>query len=213
MLVRKFAGLWPHLNERQRRLVAGAEAKALGRGGVSVVARAAGVSRPTVHKALVELAGPPVLMTPARSRRAGGGRKRAVEVDPGLKDALEALVDPDSRGDPESPLRWTVKSTRQLAEALRVSGHSVSHVVVAEILHSLHYSLQGNAKTVEGAQHVDRDAQFRYINDLAKARLRRRLPVVSVDTKKSSWSGRSRGRYEMLLGPAGRSRRFLIGAV
>ncbi len=142
-LAQKFADLWPHLNERQRRLVVGAEAKPLGRGGVTAAARAAGVSRPTVQKALAELAGPPESMTPARSRRPGGGRKRAVDVDPGLVDALEALVDPDRRGDPESPLRWTTKSTRQLANVLSGSGHPVSHVRVAQILRSLQYSLHG----------------------------------------------------------------------
>jgi len=192
-LAEKFAALWPHLNERQRRLVVGAEAKALGRGGVTAAARAAGISRPTVRKAVVELAEAPVAMASARSRRPGGGRKRAVDVDPGLVDALEALVDPDSRGDPESPLRWTTKSTRQLATALSGSGHRVSHVRVAEILHSLHYSLQGNAKTTEGAQHPDRDAQFGYINKTAKARLRRGLPVISVDTKKKELVGEDPG--------------------
>jgi hypothetical protein len=192
-LAQKFADLWPHLNERQRRLVVGAEAKSLGRGGVTMAARAAGVSRPTVQKALAELAQPPEAMVPQRSRRAGGGRKRAVDLDPGLVGALEALVDPESRGDPESPLRWTTKSTRQLADALSAAGHPVSHVRVAEILHSLQYSLQGNAKTTEGTQHPDRDAQFRYINKTAKARLRVGLPVVSVDAKKKELVGEEPG--------------------
>ncbi|MGH9043196.1 MAG: ISAzo13 family transposase [Acidimicrobiia bacterium] len=192
-LARKFADLWPHLNERQRRLVVGAEAKALGRGGVTVAARAAGVSRPTVAKALGELAEPPVEIAPMRSRRAGGGRKRAVARDPGLVEALEALVDPESRGDPESPLRWTCKSTRQLAGALCEAGHPVSHVRVADILHGLGYSLQGNVKTREGKQHPDRDAQFQYINKTVKARLRRGLPVLSVDTKKKELVGEEPG--------------------
>ena len=193
VLAQKFVDLWPHLNERQRRLVVGAEAKALGRGGVTAAARAAGVSRPTVQRALAELAEPPEPMATARSRRPGGGRKRAVDLDPGLVDALEALVDPDCRGDPESPLRWTTKSTRQLADALNGSGHPVSHVRVAEILHSLHYSLQANVKTTEGSQHPDRDAQFRYINKTAKARLRRGLPVISVDAKKKELVGEDPG--------------------
>ena len=193
VLAQKFADLWPHLNERQRRLVVGAEAKALGRGGVTAAARAAGISRPTVAKALSELAGPPEAMAPERSRRPGGGRKRAGDLDVGLVDALEALVDPDSRGGLESPLRWTTKSTRQLADALCAAGHPVSHVRVAEILHSLNYSLQGNAKTTEGAQHADRDAQFRYINKTTKARLRRGLPVISVDTKKKELVGEDPG--------------------
>jgi hypothetical protein len=193
VLAQKFADLWPHLNERQRRLVVGAEAKALGRGGVTVAARAAGISRPTVQKALAELVEPPEAMVPQRSRRPGGGRKRAVVLDAGLVDALEALVDPDSRGDPESPLRWTTKSTRELADALSAGEHPVSHVRVAEILHSLKYSLQGNAKTKEGMQHPDRDAQFRYINNQVKARLRRGLPVLSVDTKKKELVGEDPG--------------------
>lgn len=192
-LSQKFADLWPHLNERQRRLVVGAEVKSLGRGGVSATARAAGVSRPTVQKAIAELSEPPESMAPQRSRRAGGGRKRAVDLDPDLLHALEALVDPESRGDPESPLRWTTKSTRQLADALTDTGHPVSHVRVAEILRSLHYSLQANAKTTEGAQHPDRDARFAYINKTAKYRLRVRLPVISVDAKKRNWSETSLG--------------------
>jgi hypothetical protein len=189
-LAEKFASVWPHLNERQRRLVAGAEAQSIGWGGVSAVARSSGLSRPTVQKAVAELTSPsePVL-PPARSRRAGGGRKKAVDLDPGLVAAVESLVDPDSRGDPESPLRWTTKSTRQLSRALAPMGHSVSHVRVAEILHRLRFSLQGNAKVVEGAQHPDRDAQFRYINALAKDRLGAALPVVSVDAKKKELVG------------------------
>ena len=124
----------------------GAEAKALGRGGVSTAARAAGLSRPTVHKAVAELASSSeATLAPGRSRRPGGGRKRAVDRDPEFVAAIESLVDPDSRGDPESPLRWTTKSTRRLAGALADLGHHVSHVRVAEVLHSLKYSLQGNA--------------------------------------------------------------------
>jgi DDE family transposase len=188
-----FADLWPHLNERQRRLVVGAEAKALGRGGVTAAARAAGMSRPTVHKALAELAEPPHGIEPQRSRRPGGGRKKAVDLDPGLVAALEALVDPDSRGDPESPLRWTTKSVRKLAATLSAAGHPVSHVRVAETLHSLNYSLQGNVKTKEGSQHPDRDTQFRYINYQVKARLAVGLPVLSVDTKKKELVGADPG--------------------
>lgn len=196
LLAEKFAELWPHLNERQRRLVAAAEAKALGRGGVTVAARAARLSRPTVHKAVAELAFPPaaeVLVDQGRSRRPGGGRKRAVDKDPELLVVLESLVDPDSRGDPESPLRWTTKSTRHLADALCDLGHHVSHVRVAELLHLLKYSLQANAKTIEGKQHPDRDAQFHYMNDLSKARLYDHLPVVSVDAKKKENVGEDPG--------------------
>ena len=162
----------------------------MGWGGVSAVSRAAGLSRPTVKKAIAELSSPPeTALAASRSRRPGGGRKRAVDLDPGLAAAVESLVDPDSRGDPESPLRWTTKSTRQLARALAGVGHPVSHVRVAEILHGLRYSLQANAKTIEGAQHPDRDAQFRYINDQARRRLGKHLPVVSVDTKKKELVG------------------------
>ena len=193
-LAAKFAEVWPHLNERQRRLVVGAEARALGWGGVSAVARASGLSVPTVRKAVGELASPSEPgLAPGQSRRPGGGRKKATELDPGLVDAVESLVDPDSRGDPESPLRWTTKSTRALARTLAEAGHPVSHVRVAEILHALRYSLQGTAKTVEGKQHPDRDAQFRYINKLAKARLRADQPVVSVDTKKKELVGKDPG--------------------
>ena len=135
-LATKFERLFPHLNERQRRLVAGAEAQALGFGGVSAVARASGLSVPTVRKGVTELARGTEL-APQRSRRAGGGRKRAEVSDPELAAALESLVDPVTRGDPESPLRWTTKSTRRLARALSEMGHRVSHVVVGELLHAL----------------------------------------------------------------------------
>ena len=193
-MAQKFAELWPHLNERQRRLVVAAEAKALGRGGVTAAARAAGLSRPTVHKAVAELASPSeVLLGPGRSRRPGGGRKRAVDRDPELMTALESLVDPDSRGDPESPLRWTTKSTRHLADVLGDLGHHVSHVRVAEVLHRLKYCLHANAKTVEGKQHADRDAQFHYINDLSRSRLAEHLPVVSVDAQKKENVGEDPG--------------------
>jgi hypothetical protein len=187
-LAAKFERLFPHLNERQRRLLAGAEAQALGFGGVSAVARASGLSVPTVRKGVTELAETTEL-APEQSRRAGGGRKRAEVADPELMAALESLVDPVTRGDPESPLRWTTKSTRRLARALSEMGHRVSHVVVAELLRALGYSLQANAKTAEGAQHADRDAQFRYISEQATQRLAAGLPVVSVDTKKKELVG------------------------
>ena len=185
----KFDEVFPHLNERQRRLLAGAEARALGFGGVSAVARASGLSVPTVRKAVGEIESGAEVMGAERSRRPGGGRKQAELVDPDLESALEALVDPVTRGDPMSPLRWTTKSTRQLARALTGAGHPVSHVVVAEMLHASGYSLQANAKTVEGVQHPDRDAQFRYMNAEAGRRLAEHLPVVSVDTKKKELVG------------------------
>ena len=187
MLAEKFALCWPHLNERQRRLMVAAEARALGSGGVTLAAKASGLSRPTVIKGLQELDEAP--LAGDRVRRAGAGRKRTVERDPELLAALDALVDPDSRGDPESPLRWTCKSTRQLADALSAQGHAVSHVLVAALLHALDFSLQANAKTIEGNQHPERDAQFRYINEQVRRYLRRGEPVVSVDTKKKELVG------------------------
>ena len=183
----RFATIAPHLNERQRRLWVGTEARALGRGGVSLVARATGVSRPTVHKAQEELDDLPEMN--GRVRRAGGGRKRLRELDPGLEAALDALVDPDTRGDPMSPLRWTCKSTGQLALALTRGGHPVSAATVATMLHEAGYSLQGNAKTHEGNQHPDRDAQFRYLNEKATEFRDTGLPVVSVDAKKEELVG------------------------
>jgi len=187
VLATKFTALFPHLDERQRRLLLGAEAASLGRGGIAAVALAAGMSVPTVTKGLAEVrAGEP---PSGRVRAAGGGRKRLTETDPGLAVALEALVDPETRGDPGSPLRWTTKSTRVLAEALTEAGHPCSHMRVAELLHELGYSLQGNAKQLEGKQHPDRDAQFRHINAVAGRYLRAGDPVVSVDTKKKELVG------------------------
>lgn len=142
-LARKFSTLWPHLNEKQRRLVLGVEARELGRGGVMAVARAAGVSRPTVTKALKELDEP--IEASGRARGPGGGRKRLVEKDPAIADALESLVEPETRGDPISPLRWTIKSTYSLAGELTAMGHPVGSRSVAKLLHDKKYSLQANA--------------------------------------------------------------------
>jgi len=136
-----------------------------GRGGIALVTRATGVSRPTIYKALEEIDAPP--LTDGRVRQPGAGRKRATETDPELADALDALVDPDSRGDPESPLRWTCKSTGQLALALTRAGHPVSSVTVGVLLREAGYSLQANSKTTKGGQHPDRDAQFHYLNERA----------------------------------------------
>jgi hypothetical protein len=183
----RYAALVPHLNERQRRLWAGAEARALGRGGVSLVARATGVSRQTLHNALKELDSPPLV--DGRVRRPGGGRKRLLERDPELEAALDALVDPDSRGDPMSPLRWTCKSTGQLALALTRGGHPVSADTVGSMLREAGYRLQANVKTREGGQHPDRDAQFRYLNEQAREFRDVGLPVVSVDAKKKELVG------------------------
>ena len=189
VLAAKFEAVLPHLDERQRRLVLAAEARSLGYGGVSLVARAAGVSRMTVSAGVDELdAGEDPM--PGRSRRAGGGRKPLTDTNPGLLDALDSLVEPETRGDPMTRLRWTTKSTRNLADELRRQGHRVSHHSVARLLTGpLQYSLQGNAKTVEGKQHPDRDAQFHYINDQVSAALAGGEPVVSVDAKKKELIG------------------------
>ncbi len=186
-LAEKFAAILPYLNERQRRLLVAAEARALGRGGITRVARAAGLSRPTVQAALRELDQP--VQAPQRVRRPGGGRKKAQEIDPALLTDLEALVEPTTRGDPMAPLRWTCKSTRQLVDALKQRGHWVSHQLVADLLRAAGYRLQAPVKTLEGAHHPDRDAQFHYLNDQITAFLSRNLPVVSVDTKKKELVG------------------------
>ena len=186
-LAAKFQVLFPHLDERQRRLVAGAEARALGHGGIRVVARAAGMREGTVSRGVAELeSGEEPL---GRVRRPGGGRKRAADLDPGLRPALLALVEPDVRGDPMSPLRWTTRSLRVLSAELARQGHRVSADTVADLLHEEGFSLQGNAKALEGSQHPDRDAQFRYINEQVKAHLASKDPVVSVDTKKKELVG------------------------
>ena len=159
--------IFPHLDERQRRLLMGAEARALGHGGIRLVARAAGVREATVSLGVDELdSGAEPL---GRARRPGGGRKRAADLDPGLRPALLALVEPDERGDPMSPLRWTTKSTRNLAAELTRQGHRVGADTVGDLLRAEGFSLQGNAKTIEGKRHPDRDAQFRYINEQVKA--------------------------------------------
>src|SRR3954447_2673134 len=165
---RRFELLARHLDERRRRLWAASEALAIGRGGASTVARATGVSRRMIGEGIKELTdGPPV--GPVRIRRPGGGRKRTIDTDPTLREDLERLVEPVTRGDPESPLRWTCKSVRKLAEELVRQGHQVSHQLVSELLHELGYSLQANRKTREGGEHPDRDAQFAYLNAQAES--------------------------------------------
>lgn len=189
-LTAKFETIFPHLDERQRRLLMGAEARALGHGGIRLVARAAGVREATVSAGVDELeAGAEPL---GRIRRAGGGRKRVVDLDPGLRPALLALVEPEERGDPMSPLRWTTKSTRTLAEELTRQGHRVGADTVADLLRAEHFSLQGNAKMLEGTRHPDRDSQFRYLNDTARGYLAAGDPVISVDTKKKELVGQYR---------------------
>ena len=183
----KVALLWPHLDERARRLFAASEARDLGHGGVTTVSRACGLSRVTITKALRELDEAP--LPAGRIRRPGGGRRSLVSHDPGLLGRLEGLVDPLSRGDPDSPLRWTVKSSRTLAAELGATGASISHVKVGQLLHQMDFSLQGNRKTVEGADHPDRDAQFRHINEAVRLALTEGRPVISVDTKKKELVG------------------------
>jgi hypothetical protein len=185
----KFRALFPSLSERMRRLWAGTEARAIGHGGIAVVVRATGLARNTVVRGLKELDESSPL-DPARVRRPGGGRKRKAVLDPRLKEALERLVEPVTRGDPESPLRWTSKSTRVLAKELNVNGYSVSHVLVADLLHEMEYSLQANRKTMEGTNHPDRDAQFQHINGEVSRRMGKGMPVISVDAKKKELIGR-----------------------
>src|SRR5512132_4141373 len=182
-----FSVIAPHLTERQRRLLFGAAARALGYGGVTRVARLAEASRPTVRRGAAELDQP---ADPRGRIRQHEGPKRRRDTDPGLLQALERLVDPDTRGDPESPLRWTCKSTRELAEALTGQGHPVSDDTVGRLLREQGYRLQRTVKTLEGAQHPDRDAQFRHLNQQAKIHLADGQPVVSVDTKKKELVGR-----------------------
>jgi transposase len=184
----RFRALAPELDERRRRLWAAAEARACGRGGIAAVARATGISEATIRSGLRDLAAGERL-EPGRVRRPGGGRKRLADKDPALLVELERLVDADSRGDPQSPLRWTAKSVRRLADALRELGHEVSFRTVARLLRELGYSLQANAKRREGSSHPDRDAQFAHINDTVKAALDAGQPVISVDTKKKELVG------------------------
>ncbi len=187
-LHRKYTALEPELTERSRRLWAATEARALGHGGIALVERATGVSRSTISRGLRELESGEVL-GPARTRRRGGGRKRATEKDPTLLPDLESLVEPTASGDPDSPLRWTSKSVRKLADELTTMGHEVSHKLVADLLHELRYSLQANRKTREGSHHPDRDAQFGYINDMVARFQDEGQPVISVDTKKKELIG------------------------
>ncbi len=177
------------LDERSRRTVAASEAFVLGRGGLRLVAQATGLARDTISLGLKELRGILPTPPPGRIRRVGGGRKKLLVTDPTLLAALEQLIEPTTRGDPQSPLRWTCLSVRKLAEALNKEGHSVSHQWVAEALHELRYSLQGNRKTHEGSAHPDRDAQFAHINATSEVYLAAGEPVISVDTKKKELVG------------------------
>jgi transposase len=187
-LRRKYAALESELTERSRRLWAATEARALGHGGIALVERATGISRSTISRGLRELESGETLDS-GRTRRPGGGRKRAAEKDEKLLVDLDGLVEPTASGDPDSPLRWTSKSARHLAGELQAMGHEVSHRLVADLLHECGYSLQANRKTREGPQHPNRDAQFQYINDSVRRFQKRRQPVISVDTKKKELVG------------------------
>ena len=182
-----FATVMPLLDERQRRLLAGAQARALGRGGIEAVVQAAGMSRTTVQKALREMDSG--VEPPARIRRPGAGRKRLTDKDPSLLSELDAMVEPLARGDPMCPLRWTSKSTGNLADALGNLGHQVSPDTVGRLLVGMEYSLQATAKQREGDQHPDRDAQFVYLSERVGDHLRAGAPVISVDTKKKEVVG------------------------
>ena len=189
----RFSAVAPFLDERGRRLVAAAEAFAAGYGGIAAVAMATGVAPSTIGRSLKELAQDE---PSERIRRPGAGRKRPIVKDPTLLPDLEALVERTTRGDPESPLRWTCKSVRRLARALQAQGREVSRTLVAHLLNEAGYSLQGNRKTTEGDSHPDRDAQFGYINTQVTTALVGQQPVISVDTKKKELVGdfRNNGR-------------------
>ena len=169
-------------------MLAAAESLAIGRGGISAVSRVTGLSRPVIRQGVVELKDTKSVLS-GRVRRPGGGRKKIRQRDPAVVTDLEKLVEPVTRGDPESPLRWTCKSVRRLAQELTHQGHQISYPVVAELLNELGYSLQANRKTKEGQQHPDRNAQFEYINRKVKRFLADRQPVISVDTKKKELVG------------------------
>jgi len=187
LLRKKFLDLWPLLDERGRRLMAASEARSLGHGGISKTREACGLSRKAIAKGIHEITDG--IAMPGRIRRLGGGRKPITVSDPSLVASLERLIEPETRGDPESPLRWVCKSTRMLAAELTNQKHAVSHEKVAQLLRDQNYSLQSNRKTREGDDHPDRDAQFRHINTRVKRALSSGTPVVSVDTKKKELLG------------------------
>jgi transposase len=196
------------LDERARRLMAAAESQAIGRGGISAVSKATGISRPVIQQGVAELKSPSVLGV-GRIRRQGGGRRKAADKDPSLKTDLESLLESSTRGDPEAPLRWTCRSVRQLTGELKRMKHQVSHQVVADLLHELGYSLQANRKTKEGSSHPDRNAQFEHLNGKVKWSLARHNPVISVDTKKKELVGnfKNNGRE---LRPSGEPEKVLV---
>jgi len=207
---RRFRVIERHLDERLRRMVAAAEAEALGSRGISIVSRSTGVSRRAIRRGMEELREATRLTSGQhRIRRPGGGRKKAIEKDSSLLADLERLIEPTTRGDPESPLRWTCKSVRQLAQELRHKHHQVSHQLVSDLLHELDYSLQANRKTIEGTSHPDRDAQFEHINRRVRLFLRAGDPVISVDTKKKELVGNFKNGGQELR-PQGDPERVLV---
>ncbi len=186
----RYKSLNPTFDERSRRFWAAAEALSAGRGGVISVSRATGISRTTIYQGIKDLKNPQGFQdTLTRTRKPGGGRKKTVDINPQVRNALEALVEPITRGDPESPLRWTCKSLRILAKELKDQGYSVSHRMVGELLHEMGYSLQANRKTSEGKQHPDRNLQFEFINLLVEENLAKGNPVISIDAKKKELVG------------------------
>lgn len=183
MIQFKYEALAPCLNEKSRRIWAATEAQALGRGGKSLLQRATGISRPTIDRGIRELKDKEFIKS-KKQRNKGGGRKKLIEKNPDLLKALDELVDPTSRGDPMSPLKWTSKSTRKLADQLKSQKYNIEYKTVGTLLNSMDYSLQGNRKTKEGKSHPDRDAQFNYINETIKELHRNGQIAISVDTKK-----------------------------
>ena len=204
----RYLAVSPLLDERARRLMAGSEALAVGRGGLAAVARATGLARTTVQRGMADVRAGETLER-GRIRRDGAGRPRAEERDPTLRADLEALIEPTTRGDPESPLRWTTRSVRNLADELRRQGHTVSHTVVAELLGRMGYSLQSNRKVLEGTSHPDRDARFRHIHGAVQLQLSLGEPVISVDTKKKELVGPFRNGGKELR-PKGEPERVLM---
>jgi len=187
-IAERYRGLGPELNERQRRLWAASEARSCGPGGIAAVVRATGIGKNTVQRGIAELR-EGTRLDPGRVRRPGAGRPRLTDSDPELLGALEALVDPDTRGDPCSPLRWCSKSLQNIATALQAAGHQVSDRTSGKLLRGLGFRLHANQKTREGKDHPDRDAQFRHINETARAALEAGEPTISVDTKKRELVG------------------------
>jgi transposase len=185
---KRYREMMPVLNEQSRRRLVALEARALGRGGVSLMARISGLARSTIYRGLSDI-DDKVLAAPGRVRKAGGGRRRKTSEDPTLVADLKRLVEPATRGDPMQPLLWTTRSLRNLVAALAPLGHKVCPTVVGDLLHDMGYSLQANSKTREGGQHIDRDAQFQYINTQAKGFLAAHQPIISVDTKKKELVG------------------------